>query len=300
MAKVGLAMVRVVGPALILVAASLLGLPGIPMAASVEDVFAAAVFLHRTMSQTASIDGVEYEVGVRKRGDTGFAPRTVTRFGSGLFVTDRRLLFLVTAEHLARQMDADAQVTIRAEGDIPRTFRLGTLAGAVGPITWTFHDTADIAVLRLTPPADAMPTLAGHFLPLEMLRDKLEPPDREKPLTTVGFPLGLGVKDRFSPISKEAKPASGLLVLPRFDTKRPALFFLLDSPSVGGFSGAPLFEFPGAYSSKGGLTIGGRLAVVGIIHGTISDDTGGKFGAVVPAALVLETLAKAGATRATP
>ena len=70
-------------------------------------------------------------------------------------------------------------------------------------------------------------------------------------------------------------PSSGLLRLPRFDNRKIGAFFLLDKPSIGGFSRGPVFEFLGALSSGGGLTIGGRFACVGLVHGTISDETGG-------------------------
>ena len=61
-------------------------------------------------------------------------------------------------------------------------------------------------------------------------------------MATIGFPLELGVKDKFSPIFKIAHPVSGLFRQPRFDNNIEASFFILDDPSVAGFSGAPVFE----------------------------------------------------------
>lgn len=258
-----------------------------------EKISATVVYLQRETPEIVNIDGINYEIYLKPVGKDGLIPRTVKRLGTGLLIADGDLLFLVTAQHVAAQMSPDSLATIRTLEDRPITVTLAKMSGSSSELKWFYHDKADVAVLPLLPGSDVMPHLKEHFLPKEMVSAKLEAPSREQPLTTIGFPLGLGVKERFSPISRESKTASGLLTIPRFDTKQPAIFYLLDSPSIGGFSGAPIFELPGAHSSQGGLVIGGRLACVGLIHGTISDDTGGKLGAVVPSAFIIETIDKA-------
>jgi hypothetical protein len=70
-------------------------------------------------------------------------------------------------------------------------------------------------------------------------------------------------------------------------------FYLLDSPSIGGYSDAPVFYTPGTYMKGNALIASKRITCVGIVHGTISDKTGGKMAAIHPAALILETLEKA-------
>lgn len=224
---------------------------------------------------------------------TDYQEKVRTSTGTAVLVADQERLFLVTAGHVANDTNERTTVTMRIEGDRPLTFPLPQLSGNRGPQPWVFHDHADVAVLRLQPVPELMPYLKGHFLPRENLLSTLEAPSRERPLVTLGFPLGLGVRDRFSPISRESKAASGLLTLPRADRKGESVFFLLDSPSIGGFSGAPVFHLPGAYSAGGGLVISGRLECVGLVHGTISDDTGGKLAAIVPAQFISEALEKA-------
>jgi hypothetical protein len=66
------------------------------------------------------------------------------------------------------------------------------------------------------------------------------------------------------------------------DTNTPCEFFLLENPSVGGYSGGPIFDL--------GIMIVGSMTVtkertycLGLMHGTISDKTGGKLAAVTPA-----------------
>lgn len=265
----------------------------IAQAELLDKIYATIVYLQREIPETTNIDGINYEIYLKPVGKDVLIPRTIKRLGTGFLVIDGDLLFLVTAQHVASQMSLDSLAAIRTSEDRPMTFTLAKLSGITDALKWVSHDKADVAVLPLHPGSDVMPHLKEHFLPKDMISTKLEAPSRERPLTTIGFPLGLGVKERFSPISRESKPASGLLTIPRFDTKQPAIFYLLDNPSIGGFSGAPIFEMPGAHSSQGGLVIGGRLACVGLIHGTISDDTGGKLGAVVPSAFIAETIDKA-------
>jgi hypothetical protein len=58
----------------------------------------------------------------------------------------------------------------------------------------------------------------------------------------------------------------------------------LESPSVGGYSGGPVFDL--GYQIVGVMTTttgSGKTICHGLIHGTISDDTGGKMAAVTPA-----------------
>ena len=66
----------------------------------------------------------------------------------------------------------------------------------------------------------------------------------------------------------------------------------MDDPGVAGFSGAPVFRLPSVHT--GGVRVGqGAFQCVGLVHGTFSDDTGGKFAAVVPAKFIAETVRKA-------
>jgi hypothetical protein len=159
-------------------------------------------------------------------------------------------------------------------------------------------------------------------LPRKLFSSDNDAPSRERPLTTLGFPLGLGVQEHFSPehpltalglslppgtqehfspITRDSQPASGLITLPRADTHAPATFYLLENPSVAGFSGAPVFLFPKPFASNNGAIVMQRVGpgspttvlCVGIVHGTMSDETGGKMSAVTPSKYVLETMDKA-------
>lgn len=112
----------------------------------------------------------------------------------------------------------------------------------------------------------------------------------------MGFPLTLGVAGKFSPITKRVLPASDILTLPRADTHMSEDFFLVDSPTIEGYSGAPVFAFPSDIPfGHGEIRLGKLQYCAGLVHGTLSDKTGGKLGAIVPGKYVLEVLKGAAA-----
>lgn len=218
--------------------------------------------------------------------------------GTGFLVQLPGGLYLVTAEHVVSGLVADQKVTYGAEGDVVRTVDLRDLSGGKPP-AWVLHGGADVAVLSLAGPPEVMKVLSARALQPPHLINKLEAPSRERTLTTLGFPLGLGgialgPDGRISPLSRESHAASGLLTLARFDTKKPSTFFVLDNPSIGGFSGAPVFMLSGTVVSQGGIGFTPPVSFcMGLVHGTIGDSTGGKMAAVVPVVFITETLEKA-------
>jgi len=165
-------------------------------------------------------------------------------------------------------------------------YSLADLVGEDIP-KWTVHKEADVAVIPLNPPADFKVSI--KYISINQIVDELNAPNLDLVLTTIGFPLNLGIGQKFSPIVKTSRAASGLFRTERGDTKQEANFFILEDPSVAGFSGAPVLKL-----SK--VTIGvmssgqGAFECVGLVHGTISDDTGGKFAAIVPGKYIRETI----------
>lgn len=215
--------------------------------------------------------------------------------GTGFLVDIKGRPFLVTAEHVARLMSSKASITLGVEDDAARTISIPDLTSSAAEPKWVVHPVADVAVLPLYPTPVVAAVLAGRGFPTTVFVSRLEAPARDRPLTVLGFPLGfggiiVGPDRKISPISRESKASSGLLTLPRLDTKKPTEFFILDSPSVGGFSGAPVLILPAAFTRGAGLTFSSATFVVGLVHGTASDNTGGKFALVVPSAFVTRTL----------
>lgn len=217
--------------------------------------------------------------------------------GTGFFIHSGQIFYLVTASHVSSILSPTSSITVAAGAGRPFTFPLQSLVPKSAVLEWAVHPQADVAVLQINPAPDFLRNhLAGHFMPSSWLEPAKEAPLRAIVLTVLGFPLQLGVSQYFSPISRETKAASGLLELPRFDTKVISTFFVTQDPSVGGFSGAPVFDTRLPYSTENvGLSVqlGAEPRIVGLVHGTLSDNTGGKFGAIVPAFIILEVLERA-------
>lgn len=215
-------------------------------------------------------------------------------FGTGFLIIKNDHLYLVTADHVSKILKIDSPITIRKQGDKPLTLKLSDLVGQ-SKLNWIVHHEGDVAVLHLKPIKEIRKYLQHHFLPSKILIGEKSAPPRSMILTVLGFPLALGVEKVFSPISRETKAASGLLELKRADIHKPSIFFIIQDPSIGGFSGAPLFDTGLPYSTeKAAIYFDKReVRIVGLVHGTISDNTGGKMGAIVPSYYIVETLSKA-------
>jgi hypothetical protein len=254
----------------------------------------AVVYLHRSEPAQVLDDGVMKEVWLKGPGDQSPKPRLVTQSGTGFFVTDGTRLYLVTAAHVAKAMGPGSLVTLAGPKDTPETIPLDDLSGSQGQ-NWVQHASADVAVLVLKPSQQTVQRyLQGRFLPFEVFSAVDSPPPRETQLTVIGFPKGLGVKGRFSPLTLQTLPASGLLSMKRFDIPIDTEFFMLQNPSTGGYSGAPVIDVS-RYVLGAVTTTGEGTKIYGLVHGTISDDTGGKLAAVVPVRFVVETLRLASA-----
>ncbi|MGA2518411.1 MAG: trypsin-like peptidase domain-containing protein [Thermodesulfobacteriota bacterium] len=216
--------------------------------------------------------------------------------GTAFFLASEKTQYLITAGHVAETLDPNSQVTVRASGDKPRSFALSDLTGQLGTLKWHRSPDADLAILILQPRPAIGPYLQGHFAPLSLLTHQEIAPPRDAVLTVLGFPLALGVRESFSPISRETKAASGLLTIPQ--TGRTTTYFLTQDPSIGGFSGAPLFDLKvPVWTPPRSIQIrGGGPQIVGVAVATISDDTGGKLGVIVPAFYAWRILESLGET----
>ena len=218
--------------------------------------------------------------------------------GTGFLVNIDDKLFLVTATHVADKMSVGSSITIGVDNDAAKTLNISDIAKPRGKIKWVKHPRADVAVLPLDPSSRILDILKNRALKPPILGSILEAPPRNRPLTIIGFPLGLGVihtgpGNRISPITKEVKAASGLITLVNIYNNKKIDYFILDNPSVGGFSGAPVFILPSTFSKGAGMVFSDEFLFVGLVQATISDNTGGKFATIVPSAFVTQTLTSA-------
>lgn len=207
--------------------------------------------------------------------------------GTGIFIIKGGSEpFILTAAHVANDCNTSTRVVISDSSSNGQSLNLHLFNSG---LSWTHHPVADISVLRVDPDPSIVSHLAGRFFPAEQLNSTAIPPSRDAYLTAVGFPHGLGAIGRFSPFTFRSHASSSLITLPRFDTQTPCDFFTLENPSVGGYSGGPVFDL--GYIIVGAMTTNtGPTICHGLMHGTISDNTGGKIAAVTPCSYVSDII----------
>lgn len=248
----------------------------------IDDVIPSIVYLKTDTVETIEREGRRLEVWLRDPKDGSAAPKITSTIGTGFLVKRGARTFLVTAQHVAFSLTERSTATLRLQDKSGRALPLKKLL--LGE--WRIHSVADVAVVEVPSSHEGI-DISGFALPYELISPEPVTPSRSLRLTVVGFPLSLGIGKTVSPITRETMAASGPLDLPRFDNHVVSSFFLLQDPSVGGFSGAPVCDLhlPSLYS--GGISFrSGGITCHGLVHGTISDDTGGKFAAVVPSIFV--------------
>lgn len=214
-------------------------------------------------------------------------PATAANIGSGLLVEKEGQPILVTADHVAKKLgDRWKIVMVGKEG------RAEVLK--VAKQSWRESPDADVAIAVLMAPPETRVRLRARALPSRLVAGRPLPPERDVPLTVMGYPKGLGVMGQVSPLSLESKAASGFITMPRFDTGNPARFILLQDPSIGGLSGGPVFDTGKSYFGDGRqLVTREGVSLVGIIHGAIGD-ANGTLAAVVPADEVAKMIDQVG------
>lgn len=253
-----------------------------------EKVPVTVAFLHRREPQVTLVEGVQKEVWFKGPTDAAPVQSLLTRCGTGFFVEHRGRGFLVTAAHVAKLLGTDFRVTVLVPPDQPATYHVQQLTLQKATPVWVSAPNADVAVLEITTKDPGiLAVISGRFLPSSFLEPALTAPARNKPITVLGFPQALGTEGHFSPLSQQTFTSSGLLTLP-LETGR-ATCFVLQSPSVSGYSGAPVFDF-GVYTFGQVTTTGEKSRCYGLMHGTFSDETGGKLGVVVPSHFIVKTL----------
>lgn len=200
--------------------------------------------------------------------------------GTGMFIhKSNDEIFLVTASHVAKEINSG---TIVVFGDKDSNCIQVPLVKFNSTLNWKHHEVADLACLKVALNRENITYLEGHFLPMDHLNLTSTCVSRDCELTAIGFPNGLGVHGKFSPLTFRSYASSSFMTLQRADTKTPSDFFCLENPSIGGYSGGPVFDL--GYMVVGAMTnTKERTICHGFMHGTMSDNTGGKIALVTPA-----------------
>jgi hypothetical protein len=210
--------------------------------------------------------------------------------GTATLVVHKDRAYVLTAAHVAKLISLNGLLVLKGPGDIPISITMSKLCGTA-PYLWRTHGEADLAALELSPTdVQTQQILSGRLVPMELFCPLKAAPSRELMLTSVGFPMGLGLQGYFSPLTFETRASSGLITMNRADTQTPQAFFVLERPSVAGYSGCPVLD-TSSYSIGGMKVTGGGTCFYGVMHGTVSDNTGGKLAVVTPSYYVHELFA---------
>lgn len=204
--------------------------------------------------------------------------------GTGMFVSspapgeNQFYGWIVTATHVARETKDITVIVISTKDGKAATLPLKLF----GPIAWRHHPVADISVFQIQFNPMNQQFMHGRFFPYDHINLEHKSVSRDFELTAIGFPQGLGTDGLFSPFTFRSYASSGFVTLPRADTKKNSTFFCLENPSVGGYSGCPVFDL--GYETNGTMMVTrDQTWCHGIMHGTMSDNTGGKIAMVTPA-----------------
>jgi hypothetical protein len=208
--------------------------------------------------------------------------------GSGFLVNKNDSPCLITAAHVANDVGITFKIVMPgAEGR--------AVTGKIEGAQWHISQSADVALTFInTNNQEERNRLLKRCMPANLIAARPLPPSREIPLTVMGYPLGLGATGFVSPLSLETRAASGFITLERFDNKKLATFIILQDPSIGGLSGGPVFDTGKSYFEGRAMAVRSGVSLVGIVHGVISDNTGGKLAAVVPATEITKLLESSG------
>jgi len=197
--------------------------------------------------------------------------------GTGSFIVKENKVYLLTAAHVSNHTN---RYTYLAMGDEKSDCIKIPIIELVDYLDWNEHPVADLALLELK--LDKHRTeFKERCFPYDHINDKHECVSRDEEITVIGFPQGLGVQGKFSPLTFRSYASSSFLTLQRADRSINSDFFCLENPSVGGYSGGPVLDL-GYMVLPNMKTTKEKTVLHGIIHGTISDDTGGKIAMITP------------------
>jgi len=253
-------------------------------AVSIDELIKTVVFLRQQSHVVQSIEGKPAEMYYRYLGTQEYKPVMETRSGSGFIIRYKGRDYLVTAKHVANLLPRGEIVINLPNGKTTIiTFQQLTQADKTKRAHWFHHPKADISIHPMAYPTKDVEVLAIS----ENLFPKKEPDLKLlNTVNIVGFPLGLGVSDKLSPVAKEAKIVSMLTSIENINIPKDLHFYLLDQALSEGYSGAPVFYIEDTMS---GFVIGNQLMkggemvhLLGVQSTSLADQTGGKFSLVVP------------------
>jgi hypothetical protein len=267
---------------------------------SIRKVSTTVVGFRNIQIKKEKVSGEIKEIWLRADNDSINKPLPMidtTIVGTGFWVRDNEMYYLVTAEHVINALNENTEVIVSDKNKKPKIQKFKDLFAFNEPLKFMKNKEADVVVFFVNPNAHILHDTNFNFsaMPIQNfiydLDSLAEGTFRELNSTVIGFPLNYGISKRFSPISKTSKIASDLISDNRAD--KPEIktdFILLEDPSVTGFSGGPVFILPQYVVTGDEPMFFKHYLLLGLVHGVKQDLTGGKFALITPARYIIETI----------
>lgn len=206
--------------------------------------------------------------------------------GTGFILKSDSSLYLITSKHIMDRITFDsAKVYIRDnELKIANHYYLRSLVK--GKSNRVYNDNSDFYIQQLFPPDSGVKALLSNSsLDFAMVATNKAALPRNVNFITFGYPIVDPM--HFTPISFQSYVSSDLMNIKILRTTN-CFCYLLDKSSMQGFSGGPVFVGVREWSEPGIE----QTYLIGIITGSLNDDTGGKFTIVTPAYQLLDLIRK--------
>lgn len=213
--------------------------------------------------------------------------------GTGIVTKYKDHYILITATHVAKALDTstriyyiDSSATNKNQSLPAKNIRLLDLFPTPRGRFQSEHIEGDVYMITLFPKnkSDTL-WLEKVLLPFANINPDLTSISRDFDVTVFGYPLY--DKTLFEPITFKTTLSSGILSLPRADTKKPSYFYLLQDPGMQGFSGGPVFI---GVATDGIMFGPDKTWLIGIVHGVFGDISGGKYAAITPSAYIVDLI----------
>ena len=189
--------------------------------------------------------------------------------------------FLVSNKHVVANASRGRFFFVRSDGTNPVLGQRVDIQVDDFSRVWVGHphQTVDVAVAPLAPllrqlEQKALSPFYRH-IPLSLVASaqQMEELDAIEEVTFVGYPVGLFDTANLLPVARKGTTATPINVDYRGEAK-----FLIDASVFHGSSGSPVFIYnQGAFAHRGGLTVGSRLLLVGVISAVVSASDSGEL-----------------------
>jgi len=210
--------------------------------------------------------------------------RNRTYTGTGFLLTTDNQYFLITAKHVADSLNiGTTEIFFCDSNKVAIKYKIKDFISK--QINSGYNNQSDFFILKLEHfDLNSFMILRKSSLDINILANDRNSIDRKIDVLVMGYPVY--DLENFSPITFKSYFSSALMNIPIKNIPKPCHCYLLENPSMVGFSGAPVFIGVKDRAS----TMLEKTLITGIITGTTYDVTGGKFSIITPAFHLLDLI----------